>query len=64
MTDGVIEAVVGHSVGNPNTMMQTADELLARAIATEREKIDEKLFFETYETPRTRSTGKTPSARK
>src|SRR5262249_23095176 len=50
MTAGVIDAVIAHSAGSPATMMATADELLAKAIATEKAQIDEKLFFETYET--------------
>lgn len=54
MTAGVIDAVVAHSAGSPSTMMNTADELLAKAIATEKAQIDEKLFFETYETPKSR----------
>ena len=63
MTVAVVEAVVAHSAGSPSVMMNTADELLARAIATEREKIDEKLFFELYETPKTRPA-KSPSTRR
>ena len=54
MTTGVIEAVTSHSAGNPSTMMNTADELLSRAIIKELGQIDEKLFFEMYETPKTR----------
>lgn len=54
MTTGVIETIIAHSAGSPATMMATADELLSRAIATERAQIDEKLFFEAYEAPKTR----------
>ncbi len=54
MTQGVLDAVISHSAGSPATMMHTADELLAKAIATEKAQIDEKLFFETYETPKSR----------
>lgn len=55
MTPGVIEAVVAHSLGNPSTMMNTADELLSRAIASEKNQVDEKIFFELYQTPKNRS---------
>lgn len=54
MTNGVIDAIIAHSAGSPSTMMNMADELLAKAIATEKGQIDEKLFFETYETPKGR----------
>lgn len=54
MTAGVIDAVIAHSLGSPSTMMNTADELLARAIANEKTQVDEKLFFELYETPKSR----------
>jgi type II secretory pathway predicted ATPase ExeA len=63
MTADVIDAVVAHSAGSPSTMMNTADELLAKAITTERTQIDEKLFFETYEVPKTRPA-KAAQARK
>ncbi len=64
MTPAVMETIVAHSAGNPSTMMNTADELLARAIATERSQIDEKLFFEMYEIPKPKSPkGPTPGRR-
>lgn len=51
MTNSVIDMVISHSFGNPATMMNTADELLAKAVAAEKSQIDEKLFFEVYEVP-------------
>ena len=51
MTKGVIEAVVSSSGGNPRTMMQTCDELLAHAMAADRPHIDEKLFFDICQAP-------------
>jgi general secretion pathway protein A len=61
MTPGVAEAVVAHSMGNPSTMMSTCDELLAKAIVTEKAQIDEKIFFEAYEAPQTRPSKATNS---
>ena len=61
MTPGVIEAIVTHSMGNPSTMMNTCDELLAKAIVTEKAQIDEKIFFEAYEAPQTRPSKATNS---
>lgn len=52
MTSGVIDAIVTHSLGSPATMMAIADELLAKAVATEKMQIDEKLFFEAYDSPK------------
>jgi type II secretory pathway predicted ATPase ExeA len=63
MTPGVIEAVVAHSAGSPSTMMLTCDELLAKAIATEKSQIDEKLFFEAYQMPQSRPAKATSSRR-
>lgn len=54
MSKGVIDTIVTHSLGNPSTMMNTSDELLARAMATEKMEINEKIFFELYEAPKTR----------
>jgi type II secretory pathway predicted ATPase ExeA len=63
MTAGVIDAVVAHSTGSPNTLMNTADELLSRAIVKEAAQIDENLFFETYEIPRPRPAKTTTGRR-
>lgn len=46
ITSGLKTALVEHAAGNPRVMMQTADELLCRALAEERPHLDEKLFFE------------------
>lgn len=56
MTPGIIDALVAHSGGSPSTLMNTCDELLARAVATEQAQIDEKLFFDVYQPPKPRST--------
>jgi type II secretory pathway predicted ATPase ExeA len=54
MTAGVIDTIIAHSIGSPAAMMATADELLSMAIATDKAQIDEKLFFEAFETPKSR----------
>jgi len=56
MTAAVAEAVVAQSAGSPSVMMNTADELLSRTIAADQPQIDEKLFFEVYQPPKSRAT--------
>lgn len=63
MTSVAIDAVVAHSLGSPSVMMNTSDELLARAVASEKTQVDEKLFFEMYETPKSRPN-KNPATRR
>lgn len=46
ITQALRKTLVEHAAGNPRVMMQTADELLARALAEERPQLDEKLFFD------------------
>ena len=49
MTVGVMETIVTHSGGNPRTMMNMADELLAHAVSREKVQIDEKLYLEIHQ---------------
>jgi type II secretory pathway predicted ATPase ExeA len=60
MTAGLIEAVVAHAVGNPRSMMRTCEDLLAKAVETDRPVLDEQLFFDLHQTARP----KTPKASK
>lgn len=46
LTPGLKQTLVEHAAGNPRIMMNTADELLARAVEQDRSQLDEKLFFD------------------
>jgi type II secretory pathway predicted ATPase ExeA len=59
MTSHLIDTVIGHSGGNPSTMMNICDELLSKAITTDRCQLDEKLFFELYDAVKPK-TSKSP----
>ena len=49
MAPAVLEALAGHSAGNLRVLMNMAADLLDAAIEKEVERIDEQLFFETFE---------------
>ncbi len=48
MTKDVMATLADHSAGNPRILLNTADELFAKAIERNLSQIDEKLFLETY----------------
>jgi general secretion pathway protein A len=51
MTDELLEALSEHALGNHRALMVMADELLAHATRHERERLDEKLYFEVFSPP-------------
>lgn len=48
MTDGVKETVCEHALGNLRALMTTCDELLIAGIEKKAERLDEKLYFDTF----------------
>jgi type II secretory pathway predicted ATPase ExeA len=48
LSEGVVEALAEHALGNYRTLMTMADELLAAALQRELDRIDEKLFLEVF----------------
>ena len=48
MTKDLIATLADHSAGNPRVLLNTADELFAKAAERDVTQIDEKLFLETY----------------
>ena len=48
MTKGLIATLAEHSAGNPRVLLNTADELFAKAAERNVTQIDEKLFLEAY----------------
>jgi type II secretory pathway predicted ATPase ExeA len=48
MTKELIATLADHSAGNPRVLLNTADELFAKAAERNAAQIDEKLFLETY----------------
>jgi general secretion pathway protein A len=48
MTDPLKDLLADHAAGNPRVMMIMAANLLAEAVTKEAHTLDEKLFFETY----------------
>ena len=46
ITQALRKTLVEHAAGNPRVMMQTADELLSKALSEDRPQIDETLFFD------------------
>lgn len=51
MTDELIDTLVDHAGGNRRTLMMTAADLLAHGLEKELARLDEKLFFEVFQTP-------------
>jgi len=51
MTAELVDTLCEHALGNPRALLQMADELLAAAIRTERDVLDEKLYLEVFATP-------------
>ncbi len=49
MTEGLINAIADHSMGNYRVLMQTSEELLAFGATREAKQLDEKLFLELYQ---------------
>jgi hypothetical protein len=47
-TDGLVQALCEHAAGNLRLLMNMANDLLAAASHQERERIDEKLYFEVF----------------
>jgi type II secretory pathway predicted ATPase ExeA len=64
ITSGCLEAIVAHSGGNPATMMLTADELFANAMASEKTQIDEAIFFQAFQIKTPASSSKMPKGQK
>ncbi len=58
LTDGLISTLCEHACGNYRSLVNTANELLVSASVKEAERLDEKLFFETFalEPPRKRKS--------
>lgn len=48
LSEGLVDALAEHALGNYRAMMTMANDLLAAALQREQEKIDEKLFFEVF----------------
>ena len=48
MTADLKTALVAHAGGNPRSLAIMADSLLAAAAESERERLDENLFFEVF----------------
>ena len=48
MTPGLIDTLVEHAGGNPRSLLQTAEELFATAMAKDLKQMDERLFFDLY----------------
>lgn len=48
MTKELMATLADHSAGNPRVLLNTADELFAKAVERDISQIDEKLFLETY----------------
>jgi len=48
MSAAVIDTLCEHAAGNYRTLMNMANDLLAAAVHSERDQIDEKLFFEVF----------------
>jgi type II secretory pathway predicted ATPase ExeA len=46
LTPALKQTLVEHAAGNPRILMNTADELLARAVEQEKSQLDEKLFLD------------------
>lgn len=53
MTPELMNTLSDHALGNYRVLMNMAGELLAAAAEREAPQIDEKLYFEIYQTPRT-----------
>lgn len=51
MTDGLLDALCEHALGNHRAVMQMADELLAHAARRELDVLDEKLYFDVFNPP-------------
>ena len=49
ISEGVISALCEHATGNYRTLMNMANDLLAAALQSEAEQIDEKLFFKVFD---------------
>jgi general secretion pathway protein A len=48
LSEGLIDALAEHALGNYRALMTMANDLLASALQREQEQIDEKLFFEVF----------------
>jgi hypothetical protein len=49
LVPAVLEALSGHAAGNLRVLMNMAADLLDAAVEKEVERIDEQLFFDTFE---------------
>ncbi len=56
MTQGLIDAVVAHAVGNPRTMMRICEDLLLRGAELDKAKLDEQLFFDLYQQKKSKTS--------
>jgi len=64
MTPELIATLSDHAQGNLRSLMNMAGELLALAAQRELERLDEKLFFETYTSPAPAQQAKAVAARR
>lgn len=48
MTPGLLQALCEHAAGNLRLLMNMANDLLAAAVHQERDQLDEKLYFEVF----------------
>jgi type II secretory pathway predicted ATPase ExeA len=58
MTPQLIDTLVDHSAGNYRLLMTMGAELLAHALSREVEQLDEKFYFDVYQTTQPRATSK------
>jgi type II secretory pathway predicted ATPase ExeA len=58
MSAEVRSALSEHAAGNYRVLMTMANDLLAEALRRERDRIDEKFFFEVFDVSSVKSTGK------
>jgi hypothetical protein len=58
MTPQLIDTLVDHSAGNYRLLMTMGADLLAHALSREVEQLDEKFYFEVYQTTQPRATSK------
>jgi type II secretory pathway predicted ATPase ExeA len=58
MTPQLIDTLVDHSAGNYRLLMTMGADLLAHALSREVEQLDEKFYFDVYQTTQPRATSK------
>ena len=64
MTSELMNALADHAAGNLRAMMTMGAELLDVATQKQAQRLDERLFFEVYATPRTEAPAASPPRKK